>query len=643
MARRQKGSVDSLKDKLYSRENPSEIHPEERTPLSSPEPEPMPGWQGSAAPIEDSTTLMSRPKNPHKAAFRFLFASVAFFIVAAAIAVYLFITGTNTISPRNIDLSVVMPSVVDGGKAASLQVLLHNRNQSKLKLVDLIITYPDGTRSAASPQTEMLHDRQSIGEVGADQQLKRTAQAIFYGQEGQSQMVKVQLQYSVEGSNAIFTKDAMAEFMVGSSPVSIIVAAPNETISGQSFNLDITVQSNALEPIDNVVVQGQYPFGYIPTRSSPQATAGGTIWRLGTLKPGESRVLRITGTLEGQDGDARVFYFLAGSDVDQTNTKIPVPFLSVPQTLTVRRAFITSDIAINGQSAKIVAVPVGSTIQGTVTWTNNLPDPVSDVQLKLSLKGPTLDQRSIAAQTGFYDSSIGSIVWSKDRQPSLANVPPGGTGSLPFSFSLLPIGSGGTVYSNPAIDLALTIDATRQGQTGVPEQVSSAASTQVIMSTVVALKAESQHFSGPFLNTGPMPPVANKQTSYTVNWTVTNSSNTIANAVVTATLPTYVTYVGTEKGNGITYDSKSRTVTWALGDVKAGAGYTGGGRAASFQVSLLPSTSQIGTSPPLTSQAVLTGQDRFAQVPVNATADAVSIQLTNDAGYNSTMSAVVGQ
>lgn len=642
MARRQKGSVDTLKDQLYSREHPPEIDPEERTPLSAPEPEPMPGWQDSVT-TPTSTTPMSRRKNSHTAAFRFLFASIAFFIVAAGIATYLFVTGTNTISPRNIDLSVVMPSVVDGGKAASLQVLIHNRNQSKLKLVDLIITYPDGTRSAVSPQTAMLHDRQSIGDIGASQQLKRTAQAIFYGREGQAQKVTVQLQYGVEGSNAIFSKDATAEFMVGSSPVSISISAPNEIISGQSFAVDVTVQSNALEPIDNVVVQGQYPFGYFATRSAPQATAGNTLWRLGTLKPGESRTLSLTGTLEGQDGDARVFYFLAGSDIDQTNTKIPVPFLSVPQTLVVRRAFITTDIAINGKTAKIVAVQIGSSVQGTVTWTNNLPDAVSDLQLKLSLKGPILDQRSIAAQTGFYDSPTNSIIWSKDREPSLASVPPGGTGSLPFSFSLLPVGTGGTVYSNPAIDLALTIDATRQGQTGVPEQVSSAASTQVIMSTVVALKAESQHFSGPFVNTGPMPPVPGKQTTYAINWTVTNSSNTIANAIVTATLPTYVTYVGTQPGSGITYDSKSRTVTWTLGDVKAGAGYTGGGRTASFQVSLQPSTSQIGTAPALTSQAVLNGQDRFAQVPVSATADAVGTQLSNDAGYNPAMSAVVPQ
>lgn len=623
------------------------MDPALRTPLSTNDIRPPVGWKEvdpEVEPVPDTnapfTLAPRRKKSRMSLPVKFFIGSLLFFCIAAGAAAYLFFTGGNSISPQNIDLSVVMPSVIDGGKASNLQILINNRNQANLKLVDLVINYPDGTRDPASPDSSLTHERQSIGAINSGQQMTRTAQAIFYGQEGQQQQVSVQLQYSVEGSNAVFEKDATAAFTVGSSPISISISAPTEAISDQQFGLDVTVQSNALAPIQDVVIQGQYPFGFTVQNSDPVATAGGTLWRLGTMKPGDSKVIHLTGTLDGQDGDARVFYFLAGSDSDQTDTKIPVPFLSVPQTLTVRRAFISGQISIDGQTGKNISVPAGSDVQGVVTWTNNLPDAVSNVQLSLTLKGPTLDTSSVTSPTGFYQSSNSSIVWSKDQEGDLQSVPPGGTGTLPFSFSTLPAGANGTLYSNPAIDLNLTITGTRQGETGVPENVSSAASAQILLSSVMTLQSQALHFTGPFSNTGPMPPVPGQSTSYSIVWTVTNTSNTIANASVSATLPSYVSFVGASAGSGIVYDPKSRTVTWTMGDIKAGAGFTAPSRTANFQVSLLPSSSQSGKAPALTSAASVSGQDRFTQGQVTAKADAPTTQLSNDPGFSAGMGQV---
>lgn len=649
MAREKKGSVDGLKDRLYSRKEEMLVDPQERTPLSTNDIRPPVGWKSvepepefkpAAATAAPFTLAPRRKKSRISLPVKFFIGSLLFFFFAAGVAAYLFFTGGNSISPANIDLSVVMPSVIDGGKTSSVQILIDNRNQANLKLVDLVINYPTGTRDPASPSDALTHERQSIGDINAGQQMTRTSQAIFYGQEGQSQQVSVQLEYSVAGSNAVFEKDASATFTVGSSPISISVSAPTEAISDQQFAMDITVQSNALAPIQDVVIQGQYPFGFTVNNSTPTALAGGTLWRLGTMQPGDSQVIHLTGTLEGQDGDARVFYFLAGSNSDQTDTKIPVPFLSVPQTLTVRQAFISGQIAVGGQTGKTVSVPAGSNVQGVITWTNNLPDPVSDVQLSLSLKGPTLDTTSVASPTGFYQSSNSTITWSKDQDAELQTVPPGGTGTLPFSFSTVPPGGSSTLYSNPTIDLNLTISGTRQGEAGVPEQVSSAASAEVQLSSLMTLSAQALHFSGPFANTGPMPPTPGQPTTYSVVWTATNTSNIIANATTVTTLPSYVTFVSAVPGSGIVYDPASRTVTWTMGDIKAGAGFTAAAPSAAFQVSLLPSSSQSGQVVSLTGATTVAGQDRFTQTQVTAKAIGPTTLLVNDAGYTANMGTV---
>jgi uncharacterized repeat protein (TIGR01451 family) len=252
-----------------------------------------------------------------------------------------------------------------------------------------------------------------------------------------------------------------------------------------------------------------------------------------------------------------------------------------------------------------------------------------------------LDPNSVIAATGFYQSSNSTITWSGSQEPSLVSIPPGGTGTLPFSFSVASPTSGGTLYTNPVINLSLAVSGVRQGQDNVPEQVPVVTSLQANVSSAATLTATAQHFSGPFTNEGPMPPTVGAATTYTVTWTANNSSNTVGNTSVSATLPPYVTFVSAAAGSGVTYDAPSNTVTWSIGDLQAGAGYTAPAASASFQVSLLPSSSQVGQAPPLTGVATLSGQDRFAQVPISATAQGPTTELTGDTGYQSSMGEVV--
>jgi hypothetical protein len=138
-----------------------------------------------------------------------------------------------------------------------------------------------------------------------------------------------------------------------------------------------------------------------------------------------------------------------------------------------------------------------------------------------------------------------------------------------------------------------------------------------------------------------MPPRAETATTYTVVWTVKNSSNAVGNGTVTATLPTtYVKFLSAQSGSGITYNEGSRTVTWVLGDIKAGAGYNLASRTGAFQVEFTPSASQIGQAPALTSAPALSGQDRFAGVNLSAEGEPATTKLVGDSSFESGMDIV---
>lgn len=626
------GGVDHLKDKLYSRKTANHGIQDVRAPLSPSEARAPVKWEGELTPRAPRVIHEATPRERMAMATKFLIGSVIFFIIAITGAALFFFSGSNYISPQNIDLQIVAPTLIDGGTEAGLTFLITNRNAAELQLADLVIDYPEGTRDPKAPEKALTHERISIGTIQSGRQIKLTSSAVFYGSEGATQEIKAQLEYSIAGSNAVFTKNGATSVTIGSSPVSVRVEAPQEAIAGQQFTVTVTVQSNATEPVQDVLVQAQYPFGFTVRSSVPKADAGSTVWRLGTMVPGSSRVISVVGTIDGQDGDERVFRFAAGTNKDQTAGKIEVPFLSVPVSLTVHRPFISSSIAVEGKTGSKISAQSSKPLTGTITWQNNLTESVSDVQVRLKLSGPALDRASISAGTGFYQSNDSTITWTSAQDPSLAQVPPGGSGTLQFTFSTLSPGTGGVVYTNPTIDLSLTVGAVRAGQGNVPDQVTSAASTQVTLSSVVSIAARALHFTGAFTNSGPMPPRAETPTEYTIEWTVKNSSNAVAGALASTVLPTYVSFVAASPGSGITYDAGSRTVKWDIGDLKAGVGYSTAARTASFQVIFAPSASQVGFSPMLTGATAFSGTDRFAQVAVAASAEAPTTQLI-EAGF----------
>lgn len=631
--------MERLKHELYARDHES-VNSDIRAPLSTEDADVPVAWHKEKEPERPIISAPITNTRRMSAAAKFLMGSLAFFVIAASVAAFIFFGGGNIISSQNIELEIVAPTLIDGGKSATFQIIIRNHNQAELQLADLVIDYPQGTRDSTDETKALTHDRISIGTIAPGGQEKRTVTAVFYGKEGEQQILKAGLQYSIAGSNATLEKDSSASFTLGSSPVSVNVTAPGEATAGEQFTISVEVQNNAPSQTNSVMLLGQYPFGFSVINTTPQAEAGGTVWRLGAMQPGESKTIKLTGTLTGVEGDERVFKFTAGSQPDQTDPHIKVPFVIIPTSVTVHKPFITTSISVNGQSGKSVSAPAGKALQGIISWQNNLDSAITDGQLVLTINGPSLDKASVGASNGFYQSANNTITWSSQQEPGLANIPPGGSGSVQFSFGTVAPGTGGVVYTNPTIDLSLSVKGTRLGSDNSSNSVTSASSLQVQVSSAASLTAEAHHFTGPFSNSGVMPPKAESNTNYAIVWTVKNSSNTIANATVSTVLPPYVQYVTGRAGDNVSYDPSSRKVTWSLGDVKAGVGYSTTARTGAFQVTLTPSTSQVGTAPALTGTAVLSGQDRFAQTNISTDAAAPTTNVSGEPGFTTGMDLV---
>lgn len=569
---------------------------------------------------EPEQTDMARTKKMKP--LEILFAgSVAFFVVAAVVAVLLFLGGNNTVSTKNVSVQVTGPSQIGAGSTLSLQVVVTNRNAVPMELTDLIVEFPEGTRSDFDIGVELPRIRESLGTIKPGESVNRTIRAVLFGLQGTNALIRASAEYRVPSSNAVFVSGSTYSVNLNESPAVISVETLKEASAGQEVTFGVTVRSNSPDVLSDMMLLASYPPGFGFLSSDPNVAAGTSAWELGDIEPGGARTVLITGVLSGEDGESKVVKFSAGNQKQGEIDKIAAPLATSDVSLTLRKPFMSLEINVDGVNAETHAVSRGDIVRGTVHWMNNLPNRVQNVSISLSLTGLAIDPTSIRSQNGFYNSNTNSITWDRTTVADYTDVGPSEFGSEQFAFQVLPASRG--ALKNAEINLSANVKANRLTETNVPEAIESSDATKVLVLTDFVLNALAVP-SG-----GAIPPKAGQETQYLVTWNVSNSGNAIANGIVTGVLPSYVTYVDARGTDAVSYNAGARTVSWNVGDVAVGQSKT-----ASFSVSLLPSLSQVGSLPELVINQSATGVDRFVRESVTYTAS--SLRTAQPGGSSST-------
>jgi hypothetical protein len=569
---------------------------------------------------------------PHhvRYAYRFFTAAIIFFILAFATSVFVFYTGSNTVSVDNVALTIQGPTTVKGGDTVPLSITITNKNPTALENAVLEITFPEGTRSGTDIGTTLSRVNMPLGTLLPGATIEKSVSAALFGGEGFRSDIQIAVSFGTSRSNAIFVKRSTYPIVISTVPLSVSVDSVSETVSGKPFTIKATVRSNATETLSGVVLSVQYPSGYVLSDSS--ITPIGANFSVGSLKAGESKTITLTGILNGQNSESRVLHFTVGTSKAANDPSLGIAYMTQDATIAITAPFLATTITVNGSSANNLAVSPGSQVSVSVAWANALAVPIQNAEVQVALSGAAFDPLSVQSQRGFYRSADRTVIFSQDTDRSLVHIAPGASGLGSFNFTTL-----GIVPRNAATTLTVSIAGERVGQSGIPEQVTATISKVIKLVGAVALTTTTLHSSGPIGNSGAIPPIADRPTSYSVTWSVVNTGNDLASALITATLPTYVAFSGATVPTGelLNYDNASHLMSWQIGEMPAGSH-----REASFQVILTPSTSQRGTVPSLTSTPSFSAYDRYAQVQVTSRGDAATTETPHDPGYTPSQAVV---
>lgn len=586
----------------------------------------------------DTETVIVHEKQPKRLISIFLvkiFVILAIVFVAgsAAYLLYQYFDPLRKPSDKNIYIAFDMPVGVTPGVPVDVVVRVANQNRVAIEYANLSLVFPSGTRAGGDPNKDVREEKKIFGSIAPGEVKEYHTKEIFLGEENSDKELNAILEYRFAGINSIFTKNESRPVHILASPINLTVSTLKEVNAGQQLELAIDGTSNTVMPLRDVFVTVDYPASFNFQDADPKPTFGNNVWRIGSLDPAGRFSIKIRGVLSGDDTEEKVFHTTAGVGSDKTERSIDTVYSKILSSVTLKRPFIGINLSINGKPAGDAVGQFGRHIDGRVMWVNNLPTRILNAQIEVRLRGVALDRSTISAGAdGFYRSSDDTIFWDKRGNAALALLEAGQSGTVHFGFMPLPSVSGNQMLTNPTVTAEVTVRGERISESGVPEEIKTVMTQTVRISSQAQFVARSVYYVGPFINSGPIPPQVEKETTYTIIWSIMNTSNAITGAEVRGILPPYVKWAGSVSPakENIIYNRSTNEIIWSPGDVPAGTGIGKPPREVAFQVVLTPSLSQVNLLVALLKDIRFRAVDSFTNAEFTDLKADISTKLSTD-------------
>lgn len=634
--------IEELKESLYSRTAPP-VRSRRKLRFSDEESTVQKGWERKEDADARPKSVLTKSYEDHSMSFftKLFIGSAVFFIVALGIGTYLFFKGANLISADNIDIQISGPVSIPGGEPVKFDIKVINRNNVDLQVVDMSVDFPDGTTDPTDPTKELKTFREVLGDIPAGRSASKSVEAIIFGEENLQKQINVTATYSVKGSTSVFTKTKGYDVLIKSSPINATIDSFTEVTSGQEFEMKVSVKSNSPQTLKNVLMKASYPFGFTFISSDIKPLTDNATWRIGDVPPGGERKITIRGKIQGEDGDLRVFRFAVGAQSSLNSQTIGTEYMALEHHMTIEKPFVSLRMSFeNDEGNEDYVASFEDPIRVRLEWFNNLPVSVSNMQITAKITGNAYAASGVEPESGLFRSATGEIVWNQQTNSELRSAGAGESGSVTFTVIPKDKSTARSLITNPGLLITASVSGNRTQESRVPESLSSVASRAVRVASVATLTGRIVRTIGPFTNGGPIPPKADNATTYTVIWTVDNTTSLLSNAQVTATLPAYVKWTGSyaPSKESIVYEPNSGTVTWNVGNVEThtlasrGTGVSAR-REVMFQISFEPGINQVGESPVLVNRTTLSATDDYTRVRLESVQESLTTRFSTDPSY----------
>ena len=525
--------------------------------------------------------------------------------IVVLLLVFLFFS--SVFNFQNIDLKIEGEKEIKSGQKISWKVMATNHNKKDIDDASLVFSVLD---SLSSGGASIFRDRVSIGKIESGASVLREFETTVFGGRGKNLEARVVLEYKPESSSSFFAEEKFFSFIIAQSPVTVSFSMPDEARVGDEIKIGMRYFSQSEEKLENLFLKVDYPTGFEYKTSSKKPVENNKLWEVGALNPGEEGSFEISGIVK--DSPSSVLNF--GVSIGKRSEDDFLSFDEASQALVLRLSYLGVDILPKGDREEYIA-SLGEEIPVLVEWKNNLPETVDDASIEVFLDGDSIDLNSVRAREGTFISKDKKIIWNPSSYKDFASISPGDSGFLSFSFKVKRDISLANTEKNPSFRLKAVFKPGKKVSGFEDANVLGESEEQITISSAIQFSQKGFYFDSAIPNTGPLPPKAGVETTYTISWSLANPLNDIKNLVVKSTLPPYANFkeIFVPSSANVIFDKNTGVLEWRVGLLEAGTGFIKPALSLSFQVGMIPSVTHIGASPAIISQAEVSGIDSFSQ------------------------------
>lgn len=535
---------------------------------------------------------------------------------------------------------------VESGEVITIPISLRNTSTVALENADLSVVLPsdalvdeNGLEIAAPPRI-LRH----IGTIRAGEEVIATITARLFGAEGDEETIETNVLYRPENLKARFSAKQEKKFIIGRVPISVFLEFPDTLAKGQEVEVVVRYNSQARDAFPAMAVMVDYPPGFTFLSADPASLAESRIWDVGRVDPGKEGVIKIHGTVSGNDGETKAF----GAHIGSYNI-VTKEWKQYAQVTREARIAVTP-LAIHGSliQTREGSIKPGDALSFVIEYRNNTPFPLKNILLEaevgeiaslsagVTLTGgepSVLEPRTLQiGDGGVVDAATGLVRWTPAGTDALRDLAPGASGAVHFSLNTR---ARPAVRSDRDQNISVRLRA-KITAAGVPQELAGThldfeEATDFKVRSLLLTAGQSRWSAAPFVNTGPLPPRAGHKTTYAVLWDMRNFTNDLEEVTVEGTLPPNVRWESTTAPSSarVSYDVASGLVRWSPGAISAGTGILNPALSLAFQVSVTPADIEVGRVLDLVKNIRVRGKDRFTGDAVESVIQTITTSVAD--------------
>ena len=620
-------ALEDIEKKIYKKENQVELDKERvhNTPYSvyAKHNQPNPT---QFKPVEEAEQTFFQKNKKKITLYIIILASL---VGVGLIISFFYQLNQQRFSDKRVVLEVTGSNQVSAGEEVVYTLTYRNDNLVSLKNAKITVEVPNALVDSSLDilgQTKSEIREYQLPELEPRSKGEIVIKGRLIGELNSIHTIKATLNYMPTILTSSF--DSKTEFAttIADSPVIVDIQAPLQSVSGEVVNYVVSINNKGNNDLENLELQLEYPDTF--AFNSATITAKGNsknIFTIPSLKSKSTYEFTVAGNLGGNQQEIKIIKAKIGESRQGAFTL----YSSTQKSTTLGSPYVNISQKVNKG-----VVLAGESLEYNITFRNNTQVRIGEGALRVQLDSRLLDLSKLNARGADFDASSNTIIWRANAIPQLKTFGPNEQGEVSFTVPVkrtIPIENFQDI--NYIIKTNVTFESDEVPTTLGVNKIIQGNSSEVKLATRMIPKATISYVSreSSIINTGPIPLKLAQTTTFAVSLEVQNLTNDISGVSFKTTLPDNVTWTGKSIAtNGeLSYNERTKEITWNLGKVPANTGLLRPLYRAVFQIGITPAINQVGQTPKLLSRINYSGKDDFTGIDLSGSLEVTDV---NDIG-----------